>query len=392
MSARPQYSLEQIKDMLLAQIDSVVDRYAPTAPGAYTDKGAYFTLNPGRADRSVGSFCVRLSGPKAGRWNDYATGDFGDLLDLIALSCGLSNADAIREARAFLGLDTETPELRRSREKSAAEAKARREAAARRDADLSARKRRRAAALWLSAEERIAGTPVEHYLAARAIDLRALGAAPRALRFHPDCTYAHREDDPETGEVFEVQTRLPAMLSAICDGAGEIVGCHRTYLQIQPGGQWGKARIASPRDPAAILPAKKVLGDFAGGAIRLGNGIGPKGGKAAPLAACPPGTRVYLAEGIETALSARILRPDARVLAAVSLSNMGAVDLPANVAEVVLITDGDTHPQAVAALERAVQAHAARGRAVRLWRSERPGEDLNDALMRAKHEETEGQE
>lgn len=386
MSPRQSYSLEQIKDMLLAQIDGVVHRYAPPAPGAYTDKGVYFTLNPGRADRSVGSFCIRLTGPKAGRWNDYATGDHGDLIDLIRLSLGLSASDAIREARAFLGLQHETPELRRNREDAAARMKARRQAEERAQQDRADRRRAAAEGLWLSAQEAIAGTPVEAYLARRAIDLRALGHQPRALRYHAECTYAHREDDPETGEIFEVKLRLPAMLAAICDAAGAITACHRTWLAIGPDGRWGKAAIPSPRDPAVILPAKKVLGDFKGAAIRLGNGIGPRGGKAVRLAECPPGTRVYIAEGIETALSARILRPEARVLAAVSLSNMGQVDLPANVAEVVLITDGDDHPQARAALDRAIQQHAARGRTVRTWASARPGEDLNDALQRAMKE------
>jgi hypothetical protein len=379
---RQTYSLEQIKDMLLAQIEGVVHRYAPPAQGSYTDKGVYFTLNPGRADRSVGSFCIRLSGPKAGRWNDYATGDHGDLLDLIRLSLGLSAPDAIREARAFLGLQNETPELRRSREEAAARMKAKRQAEERAWRDRAERRRKAAEGLWLSAQETVAGTPVELYLARRAIDLRALVYQPRALRYHAECTYAHSETDPDTGEVFERKLALPAMLAAICDAKGEIVACHRTYLAIGPDGQWGKAVIPSPRT-GEPLPVKKVLGDFRGAAIRLGNGVGPRGGKGARLAECPPGTRVYIAEGIETALSARMLKPEARVLAAVSLSNMGQIELPANVAEVVLITDGDEHPQARAALERAIHAHAAKGRTVRTWASERPGEDLNDALMRA---------
>lgn len=388
MTQSHRYSLGEIKDMLLAQIGAVVDRYAPPATGSYTDKGVYFTLNPGRADRSVGSFCIRVSGPKAGRWNDYATGQHGDLIDLIALSCNLSPPDAIREARAFLGLAQDTPELRQARDKAAAQAKARRQAEEAAQADRAERKRAAAQAIWLSAVPSIADTPVEAYLAGRAIDLRALGHQPRALRFAPACRYWHREDDPETGEVFELQRDLPAMVAAICDHHGETIACHRTWLAPRPGGGWGKAVIHSPRT-GHPLPVKKVLGDFKGGAIRLGNGIGPKGGKGAPLAQCPPGSRVYIAEGIETALSARVLRPDIRVLAAVSLANMGQIKLPDAVAEVVLITDSDSHPQAVAQLDRAIAAHTARGRKVRIWASGRPGEDLNDALMRAKREEAE---
>lgn len=386
MAARQTYSLEQIKDMLTAQADSVAQRYAPPASGSYTDKGVYFTLNPGRADRSVGSFCIRVSGPKAGRWNDYANGTHGDLIDLIALSLGLSASDAIREARAFLGLEHETPELRRARDAAAAAQKARRQDEERRQKDEAARRRKRAEALWLSAQDQIAGTPVELYLRGRGIDLRALGHQPRAIRYHAACRFFHREDDPETGEVFEVNLPLPAMVTAIVDGSGALMAAHRTYLGLRPDGRWGKAEIANPRN-GAILPPKKVYGDFKGGCIRLGNGIGPRGGYAGRLADCPPGTRVYIAEGIETALSARVLRPEARVLAAVSLANMGQIVLPANVAEVVLITDRDDHPQAVAQLERAIAAHAAQGRLVMTWASDRPGEDLNDALMRVRNEQ-----
>lgn len=385
MSVRQSYSIEEIKDRLLAQIDQVVHHYAPPAAGAYTDKGLYFTLNPGRADRSVGSFCVHLSGPKAGRWNDYATGQKGDLIDLIGLSLGLSLADAFREARAFLGLEHETPEIRRQRDHAAAAARERRKEAEQKAAWEARRKAKQALALWLSAEPKIAGTPVEHYLRARAIDLRQLGRQPMALRYHRSCTFHHQAVDQQTGEVHELRLALPAMVAAIDNGRGETVAVHRTYLAIGADGRWGKACIPDPVT-GEILPAKKVLGDFRGGRIVLSSGHGSRGGKGCPLSKCPPGTRVYLAEGIETGLSAVVLRPEARVLAAISLSNMGQVVLPDNVSEVVLITDGDEHPQAVATLEAAIKAHAAKGRIVRAWRSDVPGEDLNDALKRAMKE------
>ena len=56
------------------------------------------------------SLYVRLYGPLSGKgaaakWTDAATGQHGDLLDLIALSRGLDRlADVLAEARRFLGL------------------------------------------------------------------------------------------------------------------------------------------------------------------------------------------------------------------------------------------------------------------------------------------------
>ncbi|MCB1349833.1 MAG: hypothetical protein KDK11_14790, partial [Maritimibacter sp.] len=127
MTGRATYSIDEIKDMLLARIGEVAQHYAPPAKGSHTTYGKYFTLNPGRADRSVGSFWVQMTGAKAGKWRDHATGDFGDVLDLIGLSLGITDPAAqLKEARAFLGLATLGPDERRARERAAARARAQR--------------------------------------------------------------------------------------------------------------------------------------------------------------------------------------------------------------------------------------------------------------------------
>jgi hypothetical protein len=364
---RHAHSIAEIKDMLLAQVDAVAHHYAPEASGSYHDKGLYFTLNPGRADRSVGSFVVRLAGPKAGTWNDYATGDHGDLIDLIRLSLGCTLGEALREARAFLGLNVADPALVRQREKGAAEARARREEAERRRKDMKRRAADQALALWLSAQERIKGTPVERYLAdARCIDLAQLGRQPRAIRYLPECYYRHV--DPRTGEIIEA--RLPAMVTIVSDRTGRGIALHRTYLQLKRGA-WSKADLPV---------SKKVLGDYAGAAIHLWRGLGPRGGKPPSLWQAPPGTRVFIAEGIEDGLSAAMLLPEARILAALSLANLGRVELPPTVDRVTLIADQDEHAEARAQLDRAVALHQKAGRRVSVWRNTRGGKDLNDAL------------
>ena len=60
------------------------------------------------------SLAVNLTGPKKGKWTDYATGEHGDLLDLWAASKGMAIADAITDAAKYLGIDTgpERPETR----------------------------------------------------------------------------------------------------------------------------------------------------------------------------------------------------------------------------------------------------------------------------------------
>lgn len=386
---RHTHSIDAIKQMLIDRIEDVVHLHAPAAPGSYRKGELYFTLNPGRADTRVGSFCVHMSGPRVGQWHDYAMSGreaHGDLIDLIGLSLNLNGAQAIAEARRYLGLEVDTPEARRARDQAAERAKVRRAEEERLKRERAEASKRRARGLWLSGQEGIAGTPVEAYLRGRGIDLRALGRQPGAIRFHPEVTYIEEREafDPETGEIAtdaqgrplidRLRHKWPAMLSAIVNGAGEIVACHRTYLARRPDGSWGKAPVPD---------AKKVLGDYRGGCVRLSTGVAEGGKRGRALNQCPPGSRVYIAEGIETALSAVVLRPEARVVAGVSLRGMAAVELPANVAEVVLVADHDTHPSALAAFQAAIEAHAKAGRVVRVWRSPEAGEDLNDALMRA---------
>lgn len=387
---RQQVSIDEIKDRLLERLDAVIARYAPAATGSHTTHGRFFTLNPGRADRSVGSFCITLSGPKAGRWNDYATGDKGDVIDLIGMSLGLSATDAIKEARTFLGLDTESPELKRARDKAAAEAKRKRAQEQARQADQDEKRRGIARGVWFSAQEKIIGTPVDHYLRGRGIELGLLPHQPGAIRYHPECRYYYADPvvDQETGEVatypdgrIRTVTRwrvLPAMVTAITRGKA-IIDCHRTYLALDDAtGRWRKA---------ALPDAKKVFTDYTGGAIRLCGTLGPRGGHVR-LNDAPEGSRVFIAEGIENALSAIALRqmagmPPAFVVAAGAIFNMGVVELPPSIAEVTLAADNDTGPQARAQIEAAIATHQAKGRTVRVWRSDIEGEDLNDALRRA---------
>lgn len=55
------------------------------------------------------SLSVRLTGAKKGRWKDFATEEGGDMLDLWAATRGLSIAEAITEAKAYLGVRDDMP-------------------------------------------------------------------------------------------------------------------------------------------------------------------------------------------------------------------------------------------------------------------------------------------
>lgn len=386
----PVVSIDEIKSRLLDRIEDVVDRYAPAAPGAYRHGHLWYTLNPGRADRRVGSFVVHMSGPKAGRWVDYASDPRGgDLIDLIALATGCNAREALSQARALVGLQSESPEDRRRHAEAAERRKRMRAEAEAQARKEQAKKEAKGLALWLSGQEDIAGTPVEAYLAGRGIELDRLDPVPRAIRFHPAARYYWNEDrvDPQTGEV-AVDARgrvlrdvkhqeLPAMLTAIARGS-KVIDCHRTFLAWRPDRGWGKAPVTSP---------KKVFGDYTGGAARLCNGLGPRGGRP-KLAEAPEGSTAWITEGIENALSLMVLRqmtgrPPVYVLAAGMVANFAKVELPPAIGQVVLCADNDAAEGARSMLEAAIGAHRAAGRSVSVWRSQVQGEDLNDCLRRA---------
>ena len=99
-------------------------------------------------------------------------------------------------------------------------------------------------------------------------------------------------------------------------------GIHRTY--VRPDG-FDKAPINKP---------KTMLGAVAGGAVRLSDGT----------------DTVLVAEGIETAFSAWILRGGVRlrVWAALSTSGMKAVRLPDDPGSLVIAPDGDRAGRAAA--------------------------------------------
>jgi hypothetical protein len=185
--------------------------------------------SPGR------SLYVRLTGPTsgpgaAGRWQDAATGAFGDLLDLIAANQrhGFLR-DTLDEARRFLNLPRLVPATT-----LAAPALVGSEQAARR--------------LWAMGQP-IAGTLAERYLAARGLtDFGAL----RALRYHPGCF--HRADDQPRATPPQ---RWPALLAKVTDLDGQLTGLHRTWLDPATAGK------------APVIPPRKAMGHLLGHGVRI---------------------------------------------------------------------------------------------------------------------------
>ena len=247
--------------------------------------GRYWVV--GDLDNTHGrSLYVRLHGPDAGkgaagRWSDAATGEHGDLLDLIAGACRLSTAqEVMTEARRFLSLPRHDPP---------------REAPASTGSPETARR------LFAMARP-IHCTLAETYLRRRAITY--LGNLP-ALRFHSRCFY--RADDSASRETW------PALLAAVTDLNGAITGVHRTWLD-RCG--TGKALLATPR---------RSMGQLLGNGVRFGAARDALGA----------------GEGIETMLSLRCVMPSLPMIAALSANHLAALALPSGLRRVYIALDND---------------------------------------------------
>ena len=237
------------------------------------------------------SMFVRLKGPEfgkgaAGKWTDAATGEHGDLLDVIRESCGLVDfQDVANEARDFLNLPH--PEYEPARNSQSASAPARSPDAARRLFTMS---------------QPVIGTIVEKYLRRRGIT--ALHET-ESLRFHPRCYYQPDEHSPT--EIW------PAMIAAVTDLNGKITGAHRTWLD--PSG----------RDKAPVETPRRALGHLLGNAVRFG----------------VAGEVKAAGEGIETMLSLRCVLPTMPMVAALSAAHLGQLLFPDTLRRLYVARDDD---------------------------------------------------
>ncbi len=258
-------------------------------------EGRYWMV--GNAHNTPGrSMFVRLAARdgdrgSVGKWTDAATGEHGDLLDIIALSLGHRRTrDTLAEARQFLSIvptvaDADPPHsaVRSSRPSGTPDAARR----------------------LFAASRPIAGTVAERYLHAREIH-RACNLP--ALRFHPNCFYRRAKDD-----ALDTRAAWPALIAAVTDEGGTIMGVHRTWIDPVA---LTKAPIATPR---------RAMGQLLGAGVRFGSA----------------GAVMAAGEGIETMLSLRSALPDMPMIAALSSAHLGALALPPLLRRLYVAQDND---------------------------------------------------
>ena len=240
------------------------------------------------------------------------------------------------------------------------------------------------------------GAPFANSYAMQYLQARGLRPSPdqcRDLRFMPDAPYWGFERATDKTE--KHLGDFPAMLAAIRNIDGDIIGVHRTFLDPK------RPVKLTPPGAASKNKAKKVWQMQRGGAIWLG----------------PPAPVIAIAEGIETALAWYQLGmgpDDLTVISSVSLGNLAGgatgsrphptiarrtiqngkpdpasrgIVLPDSVREVIILGDGDSDAAATRAqLMTAGNRFRAEGRVVSVHMAP-DGMDWNDVLRARERDE-----
>ncbi len=277
---------KDLSAQLASRVESIVAELLPKGKRA----GNYWQA--GDAFGSAGSsLYVHLSGQWRGNWRDAATGERGDLIDLIALQRGASLGEAMAIAAQMIG-----QEQRRDNFKPVEEQKPRDNVKA-------------ASGLWQRARPLTTsyGQHGQAYLQGRGLSLHNIFD----LRFLKNAWVM----------VDGSRREFPAIIAAVRGESGEVVGVHRTFLD--------------PTTPAKapIKDPKRALGHLTGGACWLRRS----------------GECLIVAEGIETALSIGMVFPGAALAAGLTAHHLAEMNIPRNYSRILIAADNDEAGQNAAA-------------------------------------------
>jgi hypothetical protein len=310
-----------------------------------------------KSAKDLGSFQVHLVGPRRGQWYRHSQKVGGGVISLLAyLLKGCTGepsksdlADAFKEARSFLGMDSGEVDLEAARraQREREERKRRQEAE---NARHEAKREQDALAIWADTTP-IHGTPAEAYLRKRIPLLPE--RLPDCLRFHPRLW--HDLD----------RVHCPALVCRVDGEDGSPVGVWRIYLDENGN----KADVSNP---------KLGKGPCGGGAVRL----------------YPPteGGTVAICEGVETALAVRMLS-GLPAWSCLSAGGISGFQVPFEVTRVCIFPDGDPwklqdqhgrwlEPTGMRAAREAQERLTSEGIACLIQPAPADGEDFLDTWVR----------
>ena len=284
-----------------------------------------------------GKISVCISGEREGFWYDFERGEGGNLFDLIRHQKNMTFKEAVAYASWFAGAGVDQPLPRgvRTSERGQRE-------------DIQHESRRETASHLMGQALGIQGTVAERYLR----EVRCIqGAIPQDLRFL------------EKGTPFTYGGETKTL----------------THPSLAAFGRDAEGNLSS-------VQLVKLNEDGTRATVRDGENLaklqyGISKGSFVTLQYTPESKRVFIAEGVETALSVAEVGVQGTIIAACGIHNLRTYQGPET--QIVLCGDNDSHkPESrTADILRATQTHfEERGKAVLILSPETPGHDFNDVL------------
>ncbi len=295
---RQRLSYGEISYMLDNNALAFCQRYLPDG---FKDGAKHWRVGSINGEKG-NSMVVDISGRSIGRWTDFSSGDIGDLMNILQHQTG-NGGEAIKEAKAFLGISNTTTRLNvqvPQKDPHAFEQQVQAE---------NAKKITAAHEIW-DRGVGIQGSLAEKYLNARGISLDKIPDTS-SMRFIDKL-----KDWDKDNKVYR-----PALVVAATDNNGKVTGVSRIYLNEQSA-KTGKA------------VSKKMLGVIRESGVRF-NGSADNTNTLSK--------QVIIGEGVETVLSIKQAYPDATVVATLSTSHMKNFQFAPNTTKVIVAADNDSN-------------------------------------------------
>lgn len=277
-----------------------------------------------------GSFSLILQGEKRGVWCDFESGEAGrDLIGLYMNIHGMSFKEALEQLNKTEGnqIRNHAKILTQTVKKTYQQ-------------DESLDKKIEFARETYRKTLSIYGTPAEKYLQKRGIE----GEVSKEFRYTPNGIH------PDT------KKPTPTLIAPIKNQDKELTGVVRIFLK----------KDGSKLDNGL---SKANLGVVKNAAVTIQTH--------------PHSNTLWVAEGVETALSIAKTKPNENVMASLSISQLKGIPIDSNIKNIVICADNDgNNPNARKALIAAVEQHLESGKRVFISMPAGPKKsDFNDLLM-----------
>lgn len=293
---------------------------------------------------------------------NQCTPDGGSGFDLLMLVHGYDFASAVKDVSIYLGLDRSTSAPYRA--PAPAPAPTTPPCIERTDDQP------KLLALLGECQPVTENTPVARYLMARGLDWQVIACDLQNLFYHPALPYWYATKPKGVA----LLARYPAMIAAIHDEQGTLVGLHKTYLEPDDQGHYRKLSALHP-DDGKTLAAKKMQsryqGSLKGAAIKL-------------YSLSPEEDNLAVCEGMETALAVRELF-GLPVYACATAWGMENVAFPAWLKTLYVVADNDLSQTGFKAAHHLGIRGIKAGLKVHLWQPQEVGDDALDELNRRKN-------